>query len=338
MSTDAALDVGLSSPLDVQGRSIMVNRIWGRALTQGEYHREWHQRDNPFFAHYEGFVNLALDSRHGETLRQQTLRDLICTVEQIRDSDPRGAVRQEVLKSLSRGCKDHSEECEEAADSFLALAVRTLLMCNIGVIGDELQHERHLSWDDGTIPDLMKKDFTRGHKLKEIFRLEKAFQARNLERLGGIEVLWTENLLEHLRLYDPSDESGPYRLSIFYHAGFLEHHRDAKSKVFPEGLVEETLRTLALLFPRYDAETQRWFAKQCAKCSLDPLAAQCTPLEPEERTIESFAYWRDRLTILKQSYDESEPKTMTQWWQDRRKRVQWATFWTAAVVLALTVL
>jgi hypothetical protein len=30
------------------------------------------------------------------------------------------------------------------------------------------------------------------------------------------------------------------------------------STIFPEGFVKETLRTLALLFPRYDKRTQKW--------------------------------------------------------------------------------
>ncbi len=37
--------------------------------------------------------------------------------------------------------------------------------------------------------------------------------------------------------------------------------------------------------------------------------------------------------VLKQVYDESTPKTLSQWWHDRRNGVQWYTFWVAIVVL-----
>jgi hypothetical protein len=58
----------------------------------------------------------------------------------------------------------------------------------------------------------------------------------------------------------------------------------------------------------------------------------------EERQIENFQYWHDRLVILKQVFDEAEPSNIRQWWNDRRKRVQWYTFWVAAaVVLTLTI-
>jgi hypothetical protein len=55
------------------------------------------------------------------------------------------------------------------------------------------------------------------------------------------------------------------------------------------------------------------------------------------RRIESFRHWKDRLTILKQAFDDSEPHTISSWWYDDRKRVQWYTFWIAALVFLLTV-
>lgn len=41
--------------------------------------------------------------------------------------------------------------------------------------------------------------------------------------------------------------------------------------------------------------------------------------------------------MLKQIFDDSEPHTLTHWWYDDRKRVQWYTFWIAALVLVLTI-
>ena len=41
--------------------------------------------------------------------------------------------------------------------------------------------------------------------------------------------------------------------------------------------------------------------------------------------------------MLKQEFDMAEPSTVAQWWNDRRNRVVWATFWVAAMVLFLTV-
>lgn len=107
--------------------------------------------------------------------------------------------------------------------------------------------------------------------------------------------------------------------------------------------INETLRTLALLLPEHDPSITRWFVKQQnnvikrGKLPLDPSARECGQLKVEERQMDDFDYWHDRLVILTQVFDEAEPSTIRQWWNDRRKRVQWYTFWVAAVVLGLTV-
>jgi hypothetical protein len=98
-----------------------------------------------------------------------------------------------------------------------------------------------------------------------------------------------------------------------------------------------------LLLPEHDPSLKRWFVKQQntvlkrGKLPLDPSARECGQLKVEERQMDGFFYWHDRLVILKQVFDEAEPSNIRQWWNDRRKRVQWYTFWVAALVLGLTV-
>jgi hypothetical protein len=58
----------------------------------------------------------------------------------------------------------------------------------------------------------------------------------------------------------------------------------------------------------------------------------------DDRRIEKFEFWQERLVILKQAFDEAEPRTIMQWWCDRRRRVQWYTFWVAGLILLLTIL
>ena len=43
---------------------------------------------------------------------------------------------------------------------------------------------------------------------------------RNVERIGGLRIIWTSNLADHLRLHD--DDT---RLSIFHHATFLHYQK-----------------------------------------------------------------------------------------------------------------
>jgi len=106
--------------------------------------------------------------------------------------------------------------------------------------------------------------------------------------------------------------------------------------------VEETLRTLSLLLPAGDKKTLRWFRREQKRCVVDELidgnAIKCHPLKTKDRRIGNFVFWNDRLVMLKQAFDEADPKTVRQWWSDRRKPVQWFNFWFAvALVVGLTV-
>ena len=62
------------------------------------------------------------------------------------------------------------------------------------------------------------------------------------------------------------------------------------SAVFPEGLIDETIKTLSLLLPMNDHETRPWFLKQQIELHLDHEAVRCKPLTKEERSIDNFVY------------------------------------------------
>lgn len=109
------------------------------------------------------------------------------------------------------------------------------------------------------------------------------------------------------------------------------------SNLYEDDFIDETLRTLALLLPQSDKGIKKWFLNKKSKLCLDPTARECGNLSAEQRQINSFKYWRLRLSILKSVFDESEPKSLTQWWNDRRRGERWFTFWIAASVVLLTV-
>lgn len=108
------------------------------------------------------------------------------------------------------------------------------------------------------------------------------------------------------------------------------------SDLYDDEFIDETLRTLALLLPQSDKGIKKWFLSKKSKYFLDPTARKCGNLNAEQRHINSFKYWRLRLSTLKIVFDESEPKSLTQWWNDRRHGERWFTFWIAAIVVLLT--
>lgn len=40
---------------------------------------------------------------------------------------------------------------------------------------------------------------------------------------------------------------------------------------------------------------------------------------------------------VQERYDAAKPGALRQWWFDRRNKPEWATFWIAVVIFALTV-
>jgi hypothetical protein len=113
-------------------------------------------------------------------------------------------------------------------------------------------------------------------------------------------------------------------------------HADQDSSLLPETLVKETIRTLALLFPSDDPTTHKHYRKMAMDSTYDGQVLRAGFLVTDDRQVEKFVHWHDRLVVLKQVFDEANPKTFSQWWFDRRNGVQWYTFWVAILVLILT--
>ena len=88
---------------------------------------------------------------------------------------------------------------------------------------------------------------------------------------------------------------------------------------FPEGFVEETLRTLALLFPESGNDIKKWIRSLPSIPQLDMRVRECRDFRADDRPVENVRFWHDRLVILKEVFDEAEPSTLSQWWYDRRK-------------------
>lgn len=110
----------------------------------------------------------------------------------------------------------------------------------------------------------------------------------------------------------------------------------SSSDLFPPGLAEETLRTLATLFPSYDSKTRKWvLAESTSTQPIDNEVLECGCVR--DRRVDQFKYWHKELIALQKIFDKPRQMTLAQSLHDRRDITRWYTFWIAVVVLVLTV-
>ncbi|PMD30890.1 hypothetical protein L207DRAFT_592257 [Hyaloscypha variabilis F] len=326
----SSLDLSLWHDVPLANRPLAVEHLWGQQSSK--YHFPDETSDlgayfDSYFKYYARQCDLIGRHDNGEFSSVETHRHIMDIVQLLRQPLRREEVRKQI-SDLLRSANTTQQECS------INLAARLLLMIRIGEVQHEYSKGRYLKWEEGSLREFVHNHFAasaaRGH---ERIKLEKSFNALSVQRIGGVKIWWTDNLADHLRMMD--DDKAVF---IFHHASFLEHQ--TKNSLYPPLLIEETLWTLKLLFPTYNPAIKKWYQKTAAKSAfgLDKRLVGIGNLNAEERQIDNFSYWRDRLVILKEVYDEARPSTLSQFWHDRRNGPQWYTFWVALWVLVLTIL
>lgn len=158
------------------------------------------------------------------------------------------------------------------------------------------------------------------------------FCAKSLTRKAAFELCFTSNLAEHLTFKKASKKS----LCIFRHSQMLEHFRISDvNAIFPPGFLEETRKTLSLLFPVLkNVKTQKRVRRIQVEEEVD---IEALIGDFELMDTKSYPYYASRLIEIQRRYDASRPKKAKQWWFDRRHRLEWTTLGVAVVVFVLTV-
>jgi hypothetical protein len=166
----------------------------------------------PYWSFYLDQCKQALhdDGQHIQLRTHQGLSDVISL---LRDGQNREEIR-EVLRR--RFTKQHNNE-DELLDNSIDLAASLLLMVDFTDFNYGVSGRSRLCWDIGSLQDRVALHFATlpalGH---EGTKLPRIFNALNLDRVAGVHVVPTSNLLDHLRL--THDDT---RLLVFHYASFL---------------------------------------------------------------------------------------------------------------------
>ena len=210
------------------------------------------------------------------------------------------------------------------------LAASMWSLVTIGTSPGLLSYSEPVMWEDNmAFTDLVNVCFPSPIS-NDIVKLPQSFTAAHLEKIAGIQVRWTDNLADHLLLRD--DDT---KVMLFHHVSLLRADAVGLNAI-PPHLADETVRTISLLIPPSLGKANPWFQSEQKRHSLDAQAGLCGRLNSSQRQIEKFYFWRERLVLLKRTYDDTEPKNISQLWWDDRRKTQWFTFWVAVLVFMTT--
>jgi hypothetical protein len=194
-----------------QSRQAILNGFW---RGPGLYSTHAKIPVDTYFEYFEEQCRLALSDWGRYDISTLKFCHLVDFAQKILDGASRDVIDIHV-KSILGG------PCQELSSEIIDLTVRLLLMIQIGGFRQALTPgQESLSWRDGPLSEALKTHFNCDIVLKESVELDKAFTARNLERIAGIHVVWTTNLMDHLRMRDDK------RVAIFHHASFLHYQQD----------------------------------------------------------------------------------------------------------------
>jgi hypothetical protein len=211
----------------------VLSEFWGITSSQTNKWLVEHYSE-----YYSKQVQLMLyDGGHdAPTWTHNDIVDVMTYVTNLRD-------RQDISSSLQSRLTASGVTVREAVvDQLIDLAARLCLMTSFGKAPFADERQLSVKWIQGNSKELLHQHF---HPQAAVhvdprFKLPKIFTARNVYRIGGIQIEWTPYLSEHLRLLDHDE-----RVAIFHHVGFLYLHRKRSA----------SLRTYVISYSRYNYPT-----------------------------------------------------------------------------------
>ena len=202
------LEVSLGTLLlTAKSRHEFAKSLWKR-----DFSLESFQPPNfeSYFRYYRDQCATALSDNYEN---RKSHREVVRIAQQLVDENTSSPGSQSGLSPLG---KDEEERY------WIYFAVRVLTMIDVGGLRQGLRlGQTPRIWVNGSLGEFIKSVFPPSTVLSDDLKLEKLFNARNLERVAGIQIIWTSNVADHLQLED--DDTS---VRLFSHASFLRLHHD----------------------------------------------------------------------------------------------------------------
>jgi hypothetical protein len=172
-----------------------------------------------YFRHYTVECRKAIEPNHGEHVTIREHKDIITIIRELEQ----GKTKDMIKRSLaSLDTQQRSEVVRfEMAEGSIRLVVRLYSMIHIGA--PSTYHTWGTSvvpWEDEDVAldTVLANYFDASSADAGNLTFEEEFTVFNLQRFVGLEIQWSNNLADHLRLID-----NDRKLCVFHHATFLQH-------------------------------------------------------------------------------------------------------------------
>jgi hypothetical protein len=203
--------------LPVDCRVNIVQGLWPRntalfLLTQEI--QSW----NAYFQYYTSECRKAIESDCGEHITVRKHKDIVAIANQLEKRVSKEDIKKSLL--LLDTQQRAIDAKKQMAEGSLRLVVRLLAMVDIGLISNNrIQGPAPLPWDDerSDLKTVLANHFTESSTDPGRTKFEEEFTAYNMQRLAGLKIQWTNNLIDHLRLIENDT-----KLCIFHHVTFLK--------------------------------------------------------------------------------------------------------------------
>ncbi|KAF7531701.1 hypothetical protein G7054_g8629 [Neopestalotiopsis clavispora] len=196
--------------LSPEVRAVITQEIFGTA----------HVEDlGPYFRYYSRQCRQisTMAMHHGRQLPLTNHARLLDVVKQIRLRTPHADITSDLMA-------DHPGSVQKVVHNSIDLALRLLLMIDVGMFEYAYTGRDTFTWTTGTIDDFLGSVglFSGRPELPcDGLKLENNFNVMNIERFAGFEVQLTTNLTDHLLVREDAR-----RVTIFHHAAFLQRQRE----------------------------------------------------------------------------------------------------------------
>ena len=194
----SALDARLSSmPIKPPLQQAIIQQIFqiNHSAALDAYFRDWFEEQ--------------CDAATGQ-ISVQTHREILHIISLLQAN----LSRAEIVAKLNVQCGNL-----DLIAASIDLAARIWLTLSVGILPNSLSPGTSVTWNDGRLSSTLHSLWSLP-RLSDSIKLPKSFNAANIEKIAGIKIEWTSNLVDHLRLED--DDT---KVLIYHQLSFLELHQ-----------------------------------------------------------------------------------------------------------------